>query len=129
MDSFGKRLKKLRLNLKLTQEQLGKVFSVTNVGIAKWESNDRFPDKDTLVKIADYFNVSIDYLLCRTDNPNAKIYTGDLNGDKVEIEVNKDYPHELTPDEVKELIDNLNEVGFDVDKLIEKVKNKDNKKD
>lgn len=124
MDSFGKRLKNLRLNNQLTQEQLGKIFSVTNVGVAKWESDNRFPDKDTLIKIADYFNVSIDYLLCRTDNPNAKLYTAQFNKDNIEIEIDKSYPNELTPKEVKELIESLTEVGFDVNKLIEKIKNK-----
>jgi transcriptional regulator with XRE-family HTH domain len=71
VESFGARLKKLRLEKDMTQEQLGKIFNVTNVGIAKWESNDRFPDKVTLVNIAEYFHVTIDYLLGRTDSPSG----------------------------------------------------------
>lgn len=118
MDSFGKRLKQLRLNIQLTQEQLGKVFNVTNVGVAKWESDNRFPDKNTLIKIADYFNVSIDYLLCRTDNLIEKTYNYNR------IEINKNYSHNLTPTEVEILINRLKEIGFDINKLIEEAKNK-----
>jgi transcriptional regulator with XRE-family HTH domain len=125
VDSFGKRLKKLRLENHLTQEQLGKVFNVTNVGIAKWESDNRFPDKETLVKIADYFDVSVDYLLCRTDDPDTNVYTANIDGDKIELGISKSYPHQLTPGEVEDLIIQLKEVGFDINKLIEKVKKKE----
>ena len=129
MFTFGQIFKQFRLNKQLNQPEIAKILNVTKGTVSNWENGNRFPDNDMLVKIANFFECSTDYLLGRTNNPNVKIYTGDLNGDKVEIEVNKDYPHELTPDEVKELIDNLSEVGFDVDKLIEKVKNKENKKD
>ncbi|MBL4933022.1 helix-turn-helix domain-containing protein [Clostridium paridis] len=126
MDSFGKRLKQLRLNKELTQAQLGKIFNVTNVGVAKWESDDRFPDKGMLIKLADYFDVSIDYLLCRTDNPEAKTYKANVNGDEIEVEIHKNYPHDLSPEEVELLINQLRNVGFDVDKLIEKAKKEKN---
>lgn len=81
MESFGARLKKLRLEKEMTQEQLGKIFNVTNVGIAKWESNDRFPDKVTLVNIAEYFHVTIDYLLGRTDSPSGNGVNTDTTAD------------------------------------------------
>lgn len=122
MNSFGKRLKKLRLDKSLTQEQLGKIFNVTNVGVAKWESDNRFPDKETLVKIADYFNVTTDYLLCRVDDPNVKVYNANIDGEHYQIGVNKNYPHELTPEEVENLLKELREVGFDINKLIQKAK-------
>lgn len=129
MKSIGERIKALRDSLDLRQKDLADKAGITEATLSRYENNLREPKGEIVSKLAKALNVSTDYLLGSTDNPNAKIYTGDLNGDKVEIEVNKDYPHELTPDEVKELIDNLNEVGFDVDKLIEKVKNKENKKD
>lgn len=124
MDDFGIRLKRLRLDSNLTQEQLGKKLNVTNVGVSKWESNERFPDKDTLVKIADYFDVSIDYLLCRTDNPGAKVYNTTIDGNNVEIEIEKNYPHDLKPEEVEEIFNQLQDFGFNIDKLIENIKNK-----
>lgn len=122
MSTFGKRLKELRLSKGLTQHELGKLLNVTNVGVAKWESDDRFPDKEVLTKIADYFNTTTDYLLCRTDNPNSRVYEGTVEGSKIEIEVDKAYPYELTPEEVSNLINQLKEVGFDVEKLIKNAK-------
>lgn len=122
MNSFGKRLKYLRQEKGLTQVELGKVFNVTNVGVAKWESDDRFPDKSILVKIADYFDVSTDYLLCRTDNPEAKVYSSIINGDTIDLEIKKNYPHDLSTNEVESLIKQLKDVVFDVEKLIKNIK-------
>ncbi|MBA4536394.1 helix-turn-helix transcriptional regulator [Bacillus aquiflavi] len=65
---LGERLKELRLERKLTQEQLGKGINVTKVSISGYENGNRTPDTETLQKIADYFNVSTDYLLGRSDN-------------------------------------------------------------
>lgn len=64
----GARLKKLRTEKKLTQTELGKIINVTKVSISGYENGNRAPDTDTLKKIADYFEVSTDYLLGRTDN-------------------------------------------------------------
>lgn len=122
METFGQRLKKLRNAHNLYGEELGKTLNVTKVAISKWENNLRFPDKDTLVKIADYFNVTTDYLLCRTDDPNIKVYKANIDGENLEIGINKNYPHDLTPDEVEKLLRQLKEVGFDVNKLIDKAK-------
>lgn len=66
----GKRLKKLRLSKKLTQEELGKIIHVTKVSISGYESGDRTPDSENLVRLADYFEVTTDYLLGRSNNPN-----------------------------------------------------------
>lgn len=65
----GERLKKLRTKKKLTQTELGKIVNVTKVSISGYENGNRSPDTDTLEKLADYFGVSTDYLLGRTDTP------------------------------------------------------------
>jgi HTH-type transcriptional regulator, competence development regulator len=67
---LGDRLRKLRLDKKLTQEELGKKINVTKVSISGYENGNRTPDTETLQKLADFFNVTTDYLLGRTDNPN-----------------------------------------------------------
>lgn len=64
---FPTRLKSLRLQHKMTQEQLGKKINVTKVSISGYENGTRSPDVETLQKIAEVFDVSIDYLLGRTD--------------------------------------------------------------
>lgn len=63
----GERLKKLRKEKKLTQTELGSRINVTKVSISGYESGNRSPDTDTLQRLADFFEVSTDYLLGRTD--------------------------------------------------------------
>lgn len=112
-NSFGKRLRKLRLAKNMTQSELGKVVNVTNVGVAKWESDDRFPDKDTLIKLADFFDVSLDYLLGRTDHPNATVHKTEVDGHDVEIGYDKEvYPDGLTHEQVIEILKSLKAAGF-----------------
>lgn len=66
--TFGERLKKLRLEKGITQEKLGNIIGVSDRVIGYYEADNRFPKDDTLLnKIADYFDVSLDYLLGRTD--------------------------------------------------------------
>ncbi|MBE5756297.1 MAG: helix-turn-helix transcriptional regulator [Clostridiales bacterium] len=62
-NTFGKRLKELRLEKGLSQRELGKVFNVCNQTISFWEIGSREPDLDTLVEIASYFNLSVNQLL------------------------------------------------------------------
>lgn len=63
---FAERLKFLREERKLTQVELGKILNISNQAVSTWEK-DKEPNYDTLKKIANYFNVSIDYLLGNTD--------------------------------------------------------------
>ena len=66
---LGTRLKILRNQKKLTQKQLAEKINVTHVSISGYESGNRSPDTDTLQRLADFFEVSTDYLLGRTDIP------------------------------------------------------------
>ncbi|MBC7340864.1 MAG: helix-turn-helix transcriptional regulator [Clostridia bacterium] len=67
--TFGERLKKIRTERGLRQEDIGKVVHVGKSTVSQWESNTHVPDLETVAKIADHLNISIDYLLGRTDNP------------------------------------------------------------
>lgn len=64
------RLKELRKTYGVSQEKLSKELSVSRSTVAMWESEKSQPDNNTLQKLADYFNVSVDYLLGRTDDMN-----------------------------------------------------------
>ncbi|MFC6038394.1 helix-turn-helix domain-containing protein [Paenisporosarcina macmurdoensis] len=75
----GDILRKLRKEKKLTQEQLGKIINVTKVSVSGYESGNRSPDNDTLQDIANYFEVTTDYLLGRTDNPKLINYNMNEN--------------------------------------------------
>lgn len=64
---FGERLKILREESNLTIEQLAEKLGIVKQTISKYENSQREPKYETLVKIAEIFNVSLDYLFGRTD--------------------------------------------------------------
>lgn len=63
------RLKELRKKKGISQLRLATDLSTTQNTISRYETGDREPGIDELIKIADYFNVSVDYLIGRTENP------------------------------------------------------------
>ncbi len=65
------RLKKLRQQKGITQLKLAMDLSMSQNSISRYETGEREADYKTLIIFADYFNVSIDYLLERTDNPKV----------------------------------------------------------
>lgn len=67
MSSFGERLRDLRKEKNLLQSEFGSVFGLSPSGIGSYERNEREPSYSHLVAFSDFFNVSIDYLMCRTD--------------------------------------------------------------
>lgn len=64
------RLKYLREQKGITQLRLAMDLNLNQNSISRYEKGVREADYKTLILLADYFNVSIDYLLERTDNPN-----------------------------------------------------------
>lgn len=68
MIKLGSRLKKLRLQKKLSQKEFAKLFNLAESTIGMYERGERKPDYETLLLIADYFKVSTDYLLGNSDN-------------------------------------------------------------
>ncbi len=64
---FAERLKQLRSESNLRQEDLATIISMHRATIGKYETNERFPDKETLIALSKFFNVSVDYLLGITD--------------------------------------------------------------
>ena len=63
------RLKELRKKHHLTQQRLALELNMNQNSISRYESGEREADYQTLIRIADYFHVSIDYLLERTNDP------------------------------------------------------------
>lgn len=63
------RLKFLREKRGISQVRLAIELNLSQNSISRYETGQREMDYSTLIKVADYFNVSIDYLLERTDNP------------------------------------------------------------
>lgn len=63
------RLRDLRIKRNLTQQRLAIDLGMNQNTLSRYETGQRQADYDTLIRIADYFDVSIDYLLERTNNP------------------------------------------------------------
>lgn len=65
---INQRIKTLRQQHNLTQKQLAEILSVTPVTVQRFEYGTARPSLDTLVKIADHFNVSLDYVVGRSSD-------------------------------------------------------------
>lgn len=66
---FSDRLVTLRKSHNLTQKQLAVEIKLSELAIQHYESQRRKPAFDALIALADFFDVSLDYLVGRTDNP------------------------------------------------------------
>lgn len=65
------RLKELRKKRHISQVSLALALNMNQNSISRYETGEREADYKTLIAFADYFNVSIDYLLGRTENPSV----------------------------------------------------------
>ena len=63
----GERLKELRAEKGIGQNKLAKDLSLSNASISKWETGKQEPSASALLKLAQYFNVSVDYILGLSD--------------------------------------------------------------
>lgn len=70
---FSETLKKLRLSHNLNQVQLAQKLNVSKQAISNWENNNIQPSIDILIKIADIFSVSTDYLLGRDQQTSLDV--------------------------------------------------------
>lgn len=75
MPLFSERLKDLRNEKELTQRELARLLELSSSTIAMYETGQRMPDPETLQKLADFFNVTVDYLLGRTGIRNYEEHT------------------------------------------------------
>ena len=64
---IGKNILSLRLESKMTQQTFGLTFNYSDKAVSKWERGEALPDISVLKQIADYFGVSVDYLLGRQE--------------------------------------------------------------
>ena len=72
------RMKALRLEAKLTQKEIAEKLKISTAFYGQWETGKKTPASKNLSKIADFFNVSTDYLLGNTDIKNQKQFDEDL---------------------------------------------------
>lgn len=75
---LGKRLRELRKEKKKTLNQVAKELNISLSALAMYERDERIPPTDKLHFLADYYDVSVDYLLGRTDHPQGNVSDYDL---------------------------------------------------
>lgn len=85
MATFKDRLKELRLKRNLTLDKIADDLNTTKATLSRYENGLREPKVDFLNQIATYFDVTVDYLLGRTNNPKGSIEPeGNLHKDNTE---------------------------------------------
>lgn len=77
---FPDRLKSLRKSKGFTQQQLAEKLGVKKQSVSNWENDNIVPSVEMLVKIADFFAVSTDYMLDREQINDSSIHTVDVTG-------------------------------------------------
>ena len=74
MKEVAERLRSLRESVKLSQVKMAEIVGVKQSSLNRYELNQASPTFETLNRYADYFDVSMDYIFGRTDNPQGKLY-------------------------------------------------------
>lgn len=99
-------LKLLREQKNLTQSQLGEILGIARNSISRYENGEREPDNETILKLADFFQVTTDFLLGKTDKKTSSSLSKDDEAILKEIKYafSGDYNKELTVEEKKELV-------------------------
>lgn len=69
MEILGQRIRALRKERRLTQHDMAEALGISFNSYCRYELNEREPDAPVIKAMSDYFNVSADYLLGRTDSP------------------------------------------------------------
>lgn len=103
MATFAKRLKDERIKKNLNQTQLAECLYLDRSSISKYETGKQIPETPTLEKLAEFFGVSIDYLLGKTDFKNYE----QIEKDARTIALHSDYDYDELPDEARKEIENF----------------------
>lgn len=93
------RLKELRENAGLTQKDFAKIFGAAQNTVSQWETGSRRIDDKTLCELAEYFDVSVDYLLGRSNEKKSP--AGNISEAKLEM---IDLIDRLSDDQVRKLL-------------------------
>lgn len=71
MNNYFEKIKTLRINQNMTQKDIADFLQMTVNAYQKYEYGKREPNMETFIALANLFNVSIDFLVGRTDNPEV----------------------------------------------------------
>ena len=123
------RLEQLRKQQGLSQASVADFLKITQQAYSNYEKGKREPDYDMLVKISDFYGVSTDWLLNKTDDPRPPDKKNDIPKEKLDMLKNVSYAYhggedkELTEKDVDDIINIL-----EITRNLRKGRNGDNKK-
>lgn len=72
--TFGNNIKNLRVKKNMTQSDLAEKLNLSRPTIGRYETDERFPDKETIIELAELFEVSIDEMFGRKDLKKKSIF-------------------------------------------------------
>lgn len=110
MATFAQRLKELRLEMHLTQQELADIFFLNKSSISRYEQGKQMPEIDLLQKFASFFNVSVDYLLGLSDERIPLQENRSLGKEAKGMSSQKGNPPKLTRKDEREIEKILDEV-------------------
>ena len=82
---YGQRIRELREEKGISMMTLAKAIGVSDTAVCKWENQDSEPKLSYIIKLAEYFNCSADYLIGRSDDFGAYIQQDKLDGEEKQI--------------------------------------------
>jgi transcriptional regulator with XRE-family HTH domain len=107
---FPERLKQLRNSRNLSQDALAKKIGTAQQTYGHWETGRTEPDHATLIRIADFFGVSIDYLLGREATPTSNMQKTNLSPEDLDlIELVRDI--KKLPEDYRKIVDTIIEIN------------------
>lgn len=103
-------IKNLRKSKHILQTKLAMDLNLTQEAISSYETERVTPSADILIKLADYFNTNIDYLLCRTDYnlPISDVKPSNINEDQFQLLTKINKLSDINIAKVEGYIDGLN---------------------
>lgn len=100
------RIKILREELHMTQQELADKLKGAKSTVAMYESEDRKPSLEVLIKLSEIFDCSIDYILCKSDVRNAKNENDPLGLAKIGFSMDKyNPPTEKQKEQIRDLLE------------------------
>lgn len=124
MANFKDRFKELRKEKGLAQKEIGDILGYSESTISLYESGRREPkNTEDFIKIADFFDVTLDYLLGRADNPEGIISAADIEGQHYQFELDKTiFPNGITREQMIDYIKELEKRNKQLEKNNEELK-------
>ena len=112
MAQFGELLAELRQDRRLTQKELAQIIFVTDGTISNYENGVHLPDVDKLISLADFFDVTVDYLLGRCSSPlSPDVYDEPVLGTRTAGELIRDI-RDMTSERKQALSVVINDMNF-----------------